>query len=194
MSNAPENDKPVARRGRGRPRFEWTDQIEAFLWRMMVAGLSLRAIVQIAKSDEFKNTPFPSFDVIMDRIREDAEFGNKYHQMKAIQSDLLAEDIVDIIDRRHPDYITADLEERKAAVTERKWLMGRLSRKKWGDIKMTMTEVTGANGAPLIPPQVVDTRDMTPEAQAALYQALQIIKAQAEAEDIPNQPEENDRD
>ena len=66
--------------------------------------------------------------------------------------------------------------------------MGKLRRKRWGDVRVT--EVTGGDGQPLIPPQVIDTRSLTPEAQAALYQALQVIKAQNEAEDVNPTTEE----
>jgi len=100
----------------------------------------------------------------------------------------MAEEIIDIIDGRHSDFRLMDLEERKASVETRKWLMGKLRRKKYGDVKTT--EVTGADGAPLLQPQVIDTRSMTPEAQAALYQALQIVAAQEEAEDAEYEEEE----
>lgn len=44
-------------------------------------------------------------------------------------------------------------------------------------------EVSGPNGTPLIQPQVIPTRHLSPEAQAALYNALQIAVAQQEAVD-----------
>jgi hypothetical protein len=172
----------------GRPPFHWTPEMEEFIWFHMAGGSSIRRIVEVAKATDFKDSSFPSYDVIMDRIKEDAEFGNKYHVQKNIQQDLLAEEIIDIVDRRHPDYANSDLEERKFAVSERRWLMGRLRRKKWGDIKMT--EITGADGTPLIQPQVIDTRSMTPEAQMALYEALQLVAAQSEAEDAEYTEEE----
>jgi hypothetical protein len=105
-----------------------------------------------------------------------------------MSQDFMAEDIIDIIDGRHSDFMQSDLDERKASVEERKWVMGKLRRKKWGEVKTT--EITGADGAPLIQPQVIDTRSMTPEAQAALYQALQIVAAQEEAEDTEYTEEE----
>ena len=184
----PEGTDVVPARGRGRPSFEWTEEMEEFIWYHITGGSSIRRIVEIAQATDFKDRPFPSYDVIMDRIKRDHEFGNKYHAQKDIQQDLLAEEIVDIVDRRHPDYATADIEERKFAVSERRWLMGRLRRKKWGDIKVT--EVTGANGTPLVQPQVIDTRNMTPEAQMALYEALQLLTAQNDAEDADYTEEE----
>lgn len=51
-------------------------------------------------------------------------------------------------------------------------------------------EVTGKDGAPLVQPQVLDTRSLSPEAQAALYQALQIVAAQNEAVDAEYTEEE----
>jgi hypothetical protein len=107
-----------------------------------------------------------------------------------MSQDYMAEDIIDIIDGRHPDFMQSDLDERKASVEERKWVMGKLRRKKWGEIKTT--EVTGADGAPLLQPQIIDTRSMTPEAQMALYEALQLVAAQDDAEDVDYTEEVND--
>lgn len=72
-------------------------------------------------------------------------------------------------------------------IETRKWVAARLLPKRWGD--KTVTEITGADGAPLVP-QVIDTRSMTPEAQMALYQALQVVAAQNEAVDAEYTEEE----
>lgn len=178
------------KRGGGRPPFRWTAEIEQYIWRHMIAGMSLRAIVQLARDEDYKGSAFPSYDTIMARIQEDREFSDSYARAKDLQQELLAEDLVDIIDGRHPDFANADLAQRKASVEERKWLMGKLRRKKWGEVKVT--EITGKDGTPLIQPQVINTRDMTPEAQAALYQALQFVVAQESAEDITTTEEKPD--
>lgn len=186
MTGKSGTDNVVAIRKMGRPPFQWTPEVEAYIVEKIVAGHSLRAIVAMAKDEDYKGKPFPSFDLIMAYVASNEEFRNKYARAKDMQQDLMAENIIDIMDGRYPGFENAELGQRKESAEIRKWVMGKLRRKKWGDVKVT--EVTGGDGQPLIPPQVIDTRSLSPEAQAALYQALQVIKAQNEAEDI--QPQE----
>ena len=183
-----ENIIKVPARGRGRPGFQWTEEIEDYIVAKIVAGHSLRAIVQMAKDEDFKGKSFPAFETIMAYVASNKDFAHKYTRAKDIQQDLMAENIIDIMDGRYPGFENAELGQRKESAEIRKWVMGKLRRKKWGDVKVT--EVTGGDGQPLIPPQVIDTRSLTPEAQAALYQALQVIKAQNEAEDVNPTTEE----
>lgn len=178
--------EPRLRRPRGRPAFPWTDELEAFILEGVVSNLSLGQI--IAEGDREFPEGFPSSATIKAYIASNSDFSARYTRAKDLSQDFMAEDIIDIIDGRHVDFLQSDLEERKASVEERKWVMGKLRRKKWGEIKQT--ELTGADGAPLLQPQVIDTRSMTPEAQAALYQALQIVAAQEEAEDVDYEEED----
>ena len=174
-----QNNEPKLPVKMGRPAFAWTPEIEDYIWTKMIAGMSLRSLVARAK-DDFTGV-FPSYDTIMERIKNDRNFSEQYARVKDLQQDLLGEDLIDIIDGIHPQFAAADLAQRKASVEERKWVMGKLRRKKWGEVKVT--EVTGADGTPLIQPQVIPTRHLSPEAQAALYNALQIAVAQQEAVD-----------
>lgn len=172
----------------GRPSFPWTDEIKEYILEMIISGHSLRAIVGQAKSDGFD--VFPSLNTIMVYATLNNEFAEQYARAKNYQQDMMAEDIIDIIDGRHPDFANAELGQRKESMEARKWVMGKLRRKKWGEVKMA--EITGADGAPLIQPQVLNTRDMTPEARVALYNALQLATAQAAAEDADVIEEEED--
>ena len=171
--------EPRLRRQRGRPSFPWTPELENFILEGVVSNLSLGRIIEEGNR-EFPEG-FPGATTVKAYLASNDEFSARYARAKDMSQDYMAEDIIDIIDGRHPDFMQADLDERKASVEERKWVMGKLRRKKWGEVKTT--EITGADGAPLLQPQVIDTRSMTPEAQAALYQALQIVAAQEEAED-----------
>lgn len=183
MSGKSSKDNVVPMKGRGgRPPFQWTAEIEDYIIGGIVAGHSLRAIIQMANEGEYKGKQFPAFETIMRYVASNDEFRHKYAHAKDVQQDLMAENIIDIMDGRYPGFETAELGQRKESAEIRKWVMGKLRRKKWGDIKVT--EVTGGDGQPLIPPQVIDTRSLSPEAQAALYQALQVIKAQNEAVDV----------
>jgi hypothetical protein len=188
MTDKPPNDNVIALKKRGRPPFQWTPEIENYILEKIVAGHSIRAIISLAQIGDYNGKPFPAFETIMAYVASNDEFQHKYTRAKDIQQDLMGETIIDIMDGRHPDFVNAELGQRKESAEIRKWVMGKLRRKKWGDVKVT--EVTGADGAPLIQPQVIDTRSLTPEAQAALYQALQVIKAQSEAEDIKEEPQE----
>ena len=180
---------PRLRRQRGRPPFPWTEELENFIIEGALSNLSLAQIV--AEGEREFPEGFPTDATIKNYLGSNDEFFTRYARAKDLSQDFMAEDIIDIIDGRHQDFRLAPLEERKASVEERKWVMGKLRRKKYGDVKTT--EVTGADGAPLLQPQVIDTRSMTPEAQQALYQALQIVAAQEEAEDVEYE-EEDDND
>lgn len=182
MAEKTKKDNVVSIRGTGRPPFQWTPEIEEYILSKIIAGYSLRALVQKAREEDYKGKLFPSVDTLMVYAASNEEFSLRYARAKELQQDMMAEELLDIIDGRHPDFAAADLGQRKESMEARKWVMGKLRRKKWGDIKVQ--EVTGADGQPLIQPQVIDTRNLPPEAQAALYQALQVIKAQQEAEDI----------
>lgn len=190
MAGKSDKDNVVAIRGRGRPPFQWSPDLEEYIVAKIIAGHSLRAIVAMAKDEDYKGKAFPSFETIMAYVASNEDFRHKYTRAKDMQQDLMAENIIDIMDGRYPGFETAELGQRKESAEIRKWVMGKLRRKKWGDVKVT--EVTGGDGQPLIPPQVIDTRSLSPEAQAALYQALQVIKAQNEAEDVTTQPPEED--
>lgn len=169
-------------RGRGRPAFQWTPEIEDYILSKIIAGNSIRAIVQIARDGEYKGKSFPSVETLMVYAASNPDFSARYARAKELQQDMMAEELLDIIDGRHPDFANAELGQRKESMEARKWVMGKLRRKKWGEVKVT--EVTGADGKDLIPPQTIDPRSLSKEAKAALYQALQIATAQAEATDV----------
>lgn len=192
MAGKSDRDNVVAIRGKGRPPFQWTPEIEEYILSKIVAGFSIRALVNKAREEDYKGKPFPSVETLMVYAASNPEFSARYARAKELQQDMMAEELLDIIDGRHPDFANAELGQRKESMEARKWVMGKLRRKKWGDVKVT--EVTGGDGQPLIPPQVIDTRSLSPEAQAALYQALQVIKAQNEAEDVNPATEENTND
>lgn len=182
MSGKSNKDNVVSIRGKGRPPFQWTPEIEDYILKKIIAGHSIRSIVAKAREEDYKGKPFPSVDTLMVYAASSPDFSARYARAKELQQDMMAEELLDIIDGRHPDFANAELGQRKESMEARKWIMGKLRRKRWGDIKVT--EVTGGDGQPLIPPQVIDTRSLSPEAQAALYQALQVIKAQNEAVDV----------
>lgn len=174
---------------RGRPRFPWTEDIEEYILAGVVAGLSLRIIYQEGKDAYGGEGKFPSPSVIKVYLASNAEFQAKYTRAKDLAQDFMAEDLIDIIDGTHPQFANAELAQRKESVEARKWIMGKLRRRKWGEVKVT--EVTGVDGKDLIPAQTIDPRTLSPEAKTALYQALQMAIAQSEATDAEAIEEED---
>lgn len=185
-SQPPEEPKPPAKMGR--PPFNWTRELEDFIISGVLANKSMRQI-ELDGEAEYGKTSFPSSVTIKNYLASNDDFLNRYARAKDLSQDFMAEDLVDIIDGRHPDFIDAELSQRKESIETRKWIMGKLRRKKWGEVKHT--EITGADGAPLLQPQVINARDMNPEARAALYNALQLATAQYDAEEGEYTEEEN---
>lgn len=175
---------------RGRPRFQWTAEVEEFIISGIVAGLTLRQIYDEGKTAFGGDGKFPSPTLIKVHLASNSDFQTMYMRAKDVQQDLMAEDLIDIVDGRYPGFETAELGQRKESAEIRKWVMGKLRRKKWGEVKVT--EVTGADGKDLIPPQTIDPRKLSPEAKTALYQALQIATAQAEATDANIKEDEDE--
>ena len=173
-------DNVIPLRKTGRPPFQWTPELEDFVISCVLANKSMREIETMGVEDYGKGN-FPSSMTIKNYLASNDEFFARYTRAKDLSQDFMAEDLIDIIDGRHPDFVDAELSQRKESVEARKWIMGKLRRKKWGEVKTT--EVTGADGAPLLQPQVLNTRQMDPDTRAALYNALQLAVAQQEAED-----------
>ena len=124
------------------------------------------------------------------------EFRNQYAIAREMQAEVLADELLEIADDGRNDWMEKQdqngamigwrengeaMRRSQLRIETRKWVAAKLMPKRWGD--KNTTELTGPDGAPLAA-QVIDTRSLTPEAQAALYQALQVIKAQNEAEDV----------
>lgn len=170
----------AASRGVGRPKFEWTDELEQEILAGIIAGKSIRQIMVEG------GPKFPSADTIYRHIAADPQFSDKYARARDFQQDTYAEEIIAIIDGWHPDFVGKTLAERQAAVEARKWTMGKVKPKKYND--KIIQEITGADGAPLMPTQNIDVSQLTDEARDSLKFALTVLTSRNDAEDI----EEND--
>lgn len=101
----------------------------------------------------------PGKSTVMRWLDAHAEFRDQYARAREAQADYWAEEIIEISDDGSNDtYKDEDGHERtnqdviarsRLRVDTRKWLMARMAPKKYGD-KITQ-EVTGADGAPLVP-------------------------------------------
>lgn len=93
------------------------------------------------------------------RMPADKDIAERYARAKEAALDAMADDILAIADDGKNDTYTDDdgnertrsdvIARSKLRVDARKWIMSKLAPKKWGD-KITQ-ELTGAEGAPLVP-------------------------------------------
>lgn len=138
----------------GRPS-DFTPEIAAEVCERIAVGRSIRSIVT--------DDDMPAERTIYQWLQAHEEFAQQYARARAAQADVMAEEILDIADNGTNDYVTRTngsgeefeavdydhIARSKLRVDARKWLMSKMAPKKYGD-KITQ-EVTGANGAPLVP-------------------------------------------
>lgn len=158
----------------GRPRFEWTEDIEEDILADIIAGKSIREIVMEGGPN------FPSADTIYRHIAADASFCEKYTRARELQQDTFAEEIIAIADGVHPLHVGKTAEEKRLAIETRKWTMGKLRAKKYND--KLVAEITGADGTPLIPTRTIDVASLTDGQRDALRFAITAIESR-EADD-----------
>jgi hypothetical protein len=172
------------KQSRGRPAFQWTDDIEEDILAGIVAGKSIREIVMDGGEG------FPSADTIYRHIAADVNFCDKYTRARELQQDTYAEEIIAIADGHHPNFIGKEADEKRLAIETRKWTMGKLRAKKYND--KIVAEITGANGAPLIPTRNIDVASLTDEQRDALRFAITAIESrEGEVEDADYTEGEN---
>ena len=128
----------------GRPKYNWTPEIEDEILCRITHGESLRAISE----DE----SIPASSTIYQHLIESKEFAEKYAHAREAQMEAMADEILAIADDTTHDTMTvknvkvADNEwinRSRLRVDTRKWLMSKLACKKYGD-KLVHT---GADGA-----------------------------------------------
>lgn len=141
------------KRPQGRPPYQANEQTKAQIGLMAAAGLTRHAIYTMLGIDKKTFTKYHEEDYQMGLDRMVSSVAARIYR-KAISND--------------SDALAAGMFLLKM-------------RAGWREAKHV--EVSGPNGTPLIQPQVIPTRHLSPEAQAALYNALQIAVAQQEAVD-----------
>ena len=171
----------------GRPRYEWTPEVEEEILSEIVAGKSIRQLV-VEGSDHL-----PSVDTIYRRLANDTAFSERYTRAREAQQDTYAEEIIAIADGLHPMFVGKEADEKRLAIEARKWVMGKLRPKKYNDHVIKM-EITGKDGAPLIPTSNIDVATLTDEQRDALRFAITAIESrEGEVEDIDyNEGEDNE--
>jgi hypothetical protein len=183
----PEQHKP-----NGRPS-EYNPDVGSAICERIASGESLKSVC--------RDEGMPAHTTVLRWALTNPDFRNQYATAREMQAEILADELLEIADDGRNDWM--EKQDQNGAMTgwrengeamrrsqlrieTRKWVAAKLLPKRWGD--KTTTEITGPDGSALSA-QVIDTRNLPPEAQAALYQALQLIKAQQEAEDISHTEE-----
>jgi len=170
----------------GRPAYKWTEQVEEEILAGIVAGKAIRQVVL-----EGSET-LPSVDTIYRRLATDKGFSERYTHAREMQQDTYAEEIVAIADGLHPLFVGKEADEKRLAIETRKWIMGKLRPKKYND--KIIAEITGKDGAPLIPTKNIDVATLTEEQRDALRFAITAIESRdGEVEDIEyNEGDDNE--
>jgi hypothetical protein len=129
----------------------YSDELVAVILERLAEGESLRAIC--------RDENMPSQSMVFRWLADNQSFREQYARARESQADYWADEIIEISDDGANDtYKDDDGHERtnqdviarsRLRVDTRKWLMARMAPKKYGD-KITQ-EVTGADGAPLVP-------------------------------------------
>ena len=126
---------------RGAPAYKWTQEIEDEIFRRIAHGESL---VTICKDDWL-----PSRETIHKRIRNDAEFADKYARSKEDQADYIFDEILAIADDRSNDWIETEngpklnaehVQRSRLRIDARKWMAGKLRPKVYGEKSTTTLE------------------------------------------------------
>ena len=127
----------MAKKPMGRPS-AYSTKIADIICNRLADGMSLR---EICRADDM-----PDRSTVMEWVWDGRheEFSRRYARAREVQADYLADDIIEIADRDD-----LDPNDKRARIDARKWLAGKLRPKAYGE-KITQ-EVTGADGAPLVP-------------------------------------------
>lgn len=133
---------------------DYSPQLAALICERIADGRSLR---DICADDDM-----PVKSSILKWLGLHQDFADQYARAREAQADHFAEEILDIADDGTNDWMKRQQGEEtvevanhehisrsKLRVDARKWLMSKMAPKKYGD-KITQ-EVTGADGAPLVP-------------------------------------------
>ena len=139
----------------GRPS-TYTEEMGNLICDKLTEGVSLR---KLCMSDEFPNAS--TVYVWLDRF---PEFAEKYTRAREAATEDMLEDLLEIADDPK-----MDAQEKRVRIDTRKWVMGRLKPKKYGD-KSTV-DVGNKEGETLKVDNGVDTVALTAQLAKALRDA-----------------------
>ena len=137
---------------RGRPPFQWTEEIEDRIFGLLVTGKSINSIL-----GENREEGLPGPDTFYKRLANDKDFADKYARVSEIREKVIFEEILNIADTPQIGKVetlkewgveikTADMiEHRRLQVDARKWILGKMAPKKYGE----KLELAGDQNSPL---------------------------------------------
>lgn len=142
----------IQQQKRNSPVWKTQEIVDAICHRIC-EGESLRSIC--------RDQGMPSIGTVLRWMTEEEKFKDQYALALKIRSDAFFEEIFDIADDSSKDYVerldgdgsaqmvanAEHIQRSRLRVDTRKWAMGRMNPKKYGDL--TRTELTGADGTPL---------------------------------------------
>ena len=120
----------------GRPS-EFTQEIGDEICSLLVSGLSLRSI---CKKDEF-----PSVGTVLRWVGKDKDFEKQYTRARLEQADVIFDEMLDIADNGDNDWMERHgesegyqvngeaVQRSKVRLDTRKWVLGRMKPKKYGE-------------------------------------------------------------
>lgn len=114
--------------------FQWTEEIEAEIFKRIAGGESLRKICD----DDW----MPNRETVRRRLVDDETFCGQYARAREAQADTLFDQILDIADDATNDFMQRDgvevpdtehIQRSKLRIEARKWMAGKLRPKVYGD-------------------------------------------------------------
>lgn len=149
--------EPKAKHPGGRPSL-YTEEIADLICEKLTEGMSLRKICQL--------DGFPKASAVYTWLDKHPEFADKYTRAREVATEDMLEDILEIAD--HPEL---DPNDKRIRIDTRKWAMGKLKPKKYGE-KQTL-EHGNKDGEGLKVDMSVDTQALT----IAIAEAFRAKKA-----------------
>ncbi len=123
--------------------FPWTPELEDEICDLIASGQSMR--------DVCKLKGMPSEAGLYSRMARDEAFAAKVTKARVAQQEHEVEACIHIADDATPE----DVQVAKLRIWARQWRAAKLAPKKYGD--KIAAEITGADGAPLLPPTIAVT-------------------------------------
>jgi hypothetical protein len=154
MSSAAEITADQPKRQVGRPS-AYSQKTAQQICELLTEPMSLREIARLPD--------MPPVRTIMNWLLTHEEFRQQYAQAREYQADAIFDEVIEIADDGTNDWMARQsaedrelyelngehVQRSRLRIDARKWAAGKLAPKKYGD-KLT-AEVTGADGAPLMP-------------------------------------------
>ena len=149
--------EPKAKHPGGRPSL-YSEELADLICEKLTEGLSLRKICML--------DGFPKASAVYTWLDKHPEFADKYTRAREVATEDMLEDILEIAD--HPEL---DPNDKRIRIDTRKWAMGKLKPKKYGE-KQTL-EHGNKDGEALKVDMSVDTQALT----IAIAEAFRAKKA-----------------